>query len=170
MAMERSSGYHDCIQATLTACLCLQNWPNQLVERHNKPEVEAQTSPELLLKPILIAKDPNEKVLIETSINSVRVSVCVKKSDELEKVLAARFFAFLQQRAERFLVLRRKPIEGYDLSFLITNDHTETMLKHKLIDFIIDFLKQIDAEIKEQKMGVNARLRLCAKQYLTAFN
>lgn len=27
--------------------------------------------------------------------------------------------------------------QGYDISFLITNTHTETMLKHKIVDFII---------------------------------
>lgn len=28
-------------------------------------------------------------------------------------------------------------MKGYDISFLITNFHTEAMLKHKLVDFII---------------------------------
>lgn len=57
------------------------------------------------------------------------------------------------QRADSFIVLRRKPVpvcifdssdfssnsyfQGYDISFLITNTHTETMLKHKIVDFII---------------------------------
>lgn len=27
--------------------------------------------------------------------------------------------------------------KGYDISFLITNTHSETMLKHKIVDFII---------------------------------
>lgn len=27
--------------------------------------------------------------------------------------------------------------QGYDISFLITNTHSETMLKHKIVDFII---------------------------------
>ncbi|KAI4966309.1 hypothetical protein ZWY2020_041330 [Hordeum vulgare] len=31
--------------------MCLQNFPCQEVERHNKPEVELKTSPELLLNP-----------------------------------------------------------------------------------------------------------------------
>lgn len=30
--------------------------------------------------------------------------------------------------------------QGYDISFLITNFHTEEMLKHKLVDFIIQLL------------------------------
>ena len=43
-------------------------------------------------------------------------------------------------RAENFSILRRKPIEGYHISFLITNIHIEQMLKHKLIDFIIEVI------------------------------
>jgi len=33
-------------------------------------------------------------------------------------------------------------LQGYDISFLITNFHTEAMLKHKLVDFIIQVLLQ----------------------------
>jgi hypothetical protein len=29
------------------------------------------------------------------------------------------------------------PPQGYDISFLITNFHTEQLLKHKLVDFVI---------------------------------
>ena len=28
-------------------------------------------------------------------------------------------------------------LQGYDISFLITNFHSDTMLKHKIVDFII---------------------------------
>lgn len=60
---------------------------------------------------MIIARNEEEKVLIEGSVNSVRVSVRIKKSDELDRVLARRFLRFLTQRAENFIVLRRKPIE-----------------------------------------------------------
>ena len=33
---------------------------------------------------------------------------------------------------------------GYDLSFLIINDHVEVMMRHKLIDFVINFMQEID--------------------------
>ena len=45
--------------------------------------------------------------------------------------------------AESFFILRRKPIKGYDISFLITNLHTEEMLKHKLVDFVLDFMEEV---------------------------
>lgn len=48
--------------------------------------------------------------------------------------------------------------QGYDISFLITNVHTEEMLKHKLVDFIIQFMEEVDKEISEMKLFVR-RLR-----------
>ena len=44
--------------------------------------------------------------------------------------------------------------QGYDISFLITNFHTEAMLKHKLVDFIIEFMEEVDKEISEMKLFV----------------
>lgn len=38
----------------------------------------------------------------------------------------------------------RKPIPGYDISFLITAAHTQMMYKHKLVDFLIHFMQEID--------------------------
>ncbi len=29
------------------------------------------------------------------------------------------------------------PLQGYDVSFLITNFHTEQLYKHKLVDFVV---------------------------------
>jgi hypothetical protein len=66
--------YLECIRSTLTAAICLQNFPSQNIERHNKPEVEAQTSSELLLNPITISRNENQLVVIESSVNSVRIN------------------------------------------------------------------------------------------------
>ena len=41
-------------------------------------------SHELLMNPVFISRNKQEKVLIESSVNSVRVSVCLKKLDELD--------------------------------------------------------------------------------------
>jgi actin related protein 2/3 complex, subunit 4 len=133
-------------------------------------------------------------VYIEPSINSVRVSIKVKQKDELERILAFKFSQFLMRRAEQFIIMRRAAIkvcawwwppscscwwvracltcaqspEGYTISFLITNTHLETMLKHKLIDFIIQFMEDIDKEISELKIGINARARVVATSFLEA--
>lgn len=102
-------------------------------------------------------------MLIEPSINSVRVSVRIKQADELERLLAGKFSRFLMQRAEAFIILRRRPVEGFDISFLITNVHTEGMIKARLIDFVITFLEEIDREISAMKIAINARARVIAQ-------
>ena len=40
-------------------------------------------------------------------------------------------------RAEAFVILRRVPLPGYDISFLITHRNAEDMMKHKLVDFVV---------------------------------
>ncbi|NWU70950.1 ARPC4 protein, partial [Pterocles burchelli] len=151
-----------------------------------------RSSKELLLQPVIISRNEKEKVLIEGSINSVRVSIAVKQvrrgrgqragsspwrggsltslfspqADEIEKILCHKFMRFMMMRAENFFILRRKPVEGYDISFLITNFHTEQMYKHKLVDFVIHFMEEIDKEISEMKLSVNARARIVAEEFL----
>lgn len=157
------------MRASLTAALCLEDFASQVAERHNTPEVESQKTKEVLLNPMTIARNENEKVLIEPSINSVRVSIKIKQADEIENILVHQFTRFLTGRAEAFYILRRKAIEDYDISFLITNIHTEQMLKHKLVDFIIEFMEEVDKEISEMKLFLNARARFVAEAYLTPF-
>ena len=41
---------------------------------------------------------------------------------------------------------------------MITNFHTEAMLKHKLVDFIIEFMEEVDKEISEMKLFVRITL------------
>jgi actin related protein 2/3 complex subunit 4 len=170
--------YLQAVRSSLTASLTLSNFASQTAERHNVPEVEAQSSPEVLLAPLTIARNENERVLIETSINSVRVSIKIKQADEIEHILVHKFTRFLTQRAESFFILRRKAIkvssrrairtgrgnelltctheQGYDISFLITNFHTQELLKHKLVEFIIEFMEEVDKEISEMKLFVRA--------------
>ena len=57
----------------------------------------------------------------------------LSQSDELERLLAGKFSRFLSQRAESFLILRRRPCEGYDISFLITHAHLESMIKARCV-------------------------------------
>lgn len=160
--------YLNCIRSTLDAALCLRNFPSQVVERHNKPEIEDRSSKELLLQPITITRSEREAVLIEPSINSVRVSVRIKQADELERLLAGKFSRFLAQRAEQFIILRRRPLDGWDISFLITHAHLESMIKARLVDFVIAFLEEIDREISAMKIALNARARIVAGLFMEA--
>ena len=92
----------------MTAATCLRNFPSQNVERHNKPEVEVRGSKELLLNPVIVSRTENERCLIEPSVNSVRVSIKIKQQDEIEEILCHKFTRFLMQRAEQFVIMRRK--------------------------------------------------------------
>lgn len=103
--------YLSAVRHTLTAAMCLDNFSSQVVERHNKPEVEVRTSKELLLTPIIISRNEKEKVLIETSVNSVRISIAIKQADDIERILCHKFMRFMMMRAENFVILRRKAIQ-----------------------------------------------------------
>jgi actin related protein 2/3 complex subunit 4 len=116
--------YLNAIRVTLDAALCLTNFPSRVAERHNKPEIEANTTLEAVLRPVVIARSPQEKVLIETSVNSVRISIKIKQSDDLEKLLCHRFTAFLMRRADDFIILRRKAIKVY---FFFENELTNVI-------------------------------------------
>lgn len=161
--------YLNAVRHTLTAAMCLENFDSPVVERHNKPEVEVRTSKELLLNPVTISRNEKEKVLIEGSVNSLRISIAIKQADEMEEILCDRFMRFMMLRSESFEIMRRKPTAGYHISFLITNFHTDNMFKHKIVDFIITFMEDIDKEISEMKLQMNARARICAEEFLKRF-
>lgn len=102
--------YLSCVRSTLTAALSLSNFASQASERHNVPEIEAATSPELLLNPLTVSRNAEERVFVEPSVNSVRVSIRIKQADEIEHILVHKFTRFLTQRAEAFFILRRKAV------------------------------------------------------------
>jgi len=52
----------------------------------HQPEVEVGGSKELILNPVTICRNEREKCRIEPSVNSVRVSIMIKQSDEIEEV------------------------------------------------------------------------------------
>eukprot|EP00949_MAST-11_sp_MAST-11-sp1_P000571 g571.t1 len=161
--------YLDAIKHTLEAALCLRDFPSQTVERHNKPEIEIRKSKELLLQPVTICRNADEKCMIEPSVNSTRISICIKQADEIETILCKKFSRFLMQRAEQFVILRRKPVDGFHISFLITHLHLQEHFKHKLIGFVILFMEEIDKEISAMKIAVNSRARVVAAQFMSEF-
>ena len=135
----------------------------------------------------------------------------MKQIDEMDAILASKFSRFLMQRADNFIILRRKPMpvrrpvdsatalfplplhrafslqhsglvtsrqpspaspspfQGYDVSFLLTNFNLEAMWKHKLIDFVVQFMEEIDSEISAMKIQVNERARTVGYQFLKEF-
>ena len=72
------------IRMHLEPVLNLRYFPSQVVERQVHPEIEFQDNAALLAEPIIIAKSDQECCLIESSINSVRISIKIKKNVEIE--------------------------------------------------------------------------------------
>ena len=103
--------YLTAVRRTLDAAMCMENFSSQVVERYNKPEVEVQESIELLLQPVVVSRNEAERVLVEGSVNSIRVSIKIKQVDDLEISLVDSFKRYMQLRAEHFFILRRKPIQ-----------------------------------------------------------
>lgn len=82
----------------------------------------------MLLTPVVISRNEKEKVLIEGSINSLRISIAVKQADEIEKILCHKFMRFMMMRAESFIVLRRKPVEVITLVLFLNKEIFVTII------------------------------------------
>lgn len=63
------------------------------------------------MNPLIISRNENEQVLIETSVNSVRISIKIKQADDIETILCHKFSRFMMMRADNFVILRRKPMD-----------------------------------------------------------
>ena len=157
--VESYKPYLTIIRDSLEQALCLKNFPSQLYEKINRPQVEVRESLELINKPIIISRNESEKVEIETSINSVRVNVAVKKYQEIDKLIVDIYSKYLMNRANQLNVLRKVAKPGYDISFLITNFTLENYKKEDIIDFIVEFIQDFTKEVTEMKMTVNSQSR-----------
>ncbi len=186
--------YLDNLEKALEVSLCMRNFPSQMVEKHNKPEIELAAFELALatreeekpikgqlveipqdkvskrnykvLNPITVARSSEEYCLIEPSINSVRVSFVFKKKAPLDKLVVKKISSFFQKRAETLFILRKVPIEGYDISFLITNFHLEKFNKKLLIDWLLDFADSIAQEINTIKLNLNTQARIAATHFV----
>lgn len=163
--------YHDAVRDALTEAFRLESAPSKKMDGRDRPEIEYADAPALLRAPVRITRgDEGEgECLIERAVNSCRVSVRVRQSDELEAILARSFCGALGRRADAFEVLRRVPVDGYDVSFLILLRHAETMDVGALVDFVVMFMEDVDKEISEQKLSVSSRGRAVSTAFLKQF-
>ena len=158
--------YLTAIKQNLDATLNLRFFPSQIVERQIHPEVEFQDNPSLLLDPIYISKSEQEQCLIEASVNSVRISIAIAKNDELSTLLTKKLGDFMTLRADKFEILRKKPIsDNYDFSFLISAQHLQTYKKEELINFIIEFIHGVNKEISDLKLCVSEHAATATRFY-----
>jgi len=128
-------------------------------------------------------KKIKESCMIESTSNSVRISFLFKQQaqqqqattdnggDTLEVSILFQWMRFLTQHAEdHYQILRKKPIDGYSVSFLITNKNIHIHGQKQLQQTIIKFCSQMDKECSDIKIQVNAQARYITTEFLKAFN
>ena len=128
-------------------------------------------------------KKIKESCMIESTSNSVRISFLFKQQaqqqqattdnggDTLEVSILFQWMRFLTQQAEdHYQILRKKPLDGYSVSFLITNKNIQIHGQQQLQQTIINFCSQMDKECSDIKIQVNAQARYITTEFLKAFN
>jgi actin related protein 2/3 complex, subunit 4 len=161
-------GYGTELTSSLYRGLCIRDFPCQETERHNKPEVEFATCKELLLPTVTVSRQSGESCCIEPSINSCRVSFNFRGGDSLDQALVRSFVRYLGLKAEELPVLRRRPIEGYQVSFLVTAALLKEHSMPYVVEFLVNFAMSAPAFLKELKCTVNTHARLLAAQAAAA--
>lgn len=63
-------------------------------------QVEVRSSKELVMTPVVVSRNEKERVLIEPSINSLRVSIAIKQADDIEKILCHKFMRWAAEHFE----------------------------------------------------------------------
>ena len=165
--------YHTSIrQALEESFLNQQQKPHSKDHKNNhveKPLVEISSNDRSIIEePVIIrsnAKNSMEQTMVESSLNSTRISILLKQMDFMDQVLCQKLMCSLMRRADEFSIIRRVPIDGYSITFLVTTTHLELYEKDFIIDFIVHFMNEVDREINEMKLGVNARARKVASDY-----
>lgn len=56
-------------------------------------------------------------------------------------------------------------MDGYGLSFLITDAHVQQYTREKLVNFIINFVETLSQEMHELKLDVERRTKAIADQW-----
>lgn len=73
----RDADHSTRLREKISDSLNLVDFPCQHIDGYNKPEIEVQDSKELVLEPLEIRRHDQERVLVERSINSARISIKV---------------------------------------------------------------------------------------------
>lgn len=119
-----------------------------------------------------------ESCLIESTSNSVRLSFLFKaqakaasnsNSDPLEETILFQWMRFFMVQ-EQHPLMRKKSLEGYSVTFLVTNKHLTTYGLQRVKETILGFCSKVDKECSDIKLQVNAQARYVTSEFLKAFN
>eukprot|EP00916_Digyalum_oweni_P019608 GHVL01032680.1.p1 GENE.GHVL01032680.1~~GHVL01032680.1.p1 ORF type:complete len:201 (+),score=32.14 GHVL01032680.1:33-635(+) len=134
------------------------------------PEVETKNNPECILEAIHICKSAHERCLIEASVNSVRVSFKFPPVNDMEQILLRMYSKSMMKQADKLQILRRCCVNvnnvTYDICFLITAYHFKLYDSDKLVDILVQFIRQAQVEVKHQRLCINSLARSAATRFL----
>lgn len=91
------------------------------------------------------------------------------KTNPLELAILTKYRAFFQHDADQHHILRRRPVPGYSISFLIVPCHLERIGRDRIISKILSFVEKLDQEINQVKINVNSQARRCSVGYFKEF-
>mmetsp|Transcript_24000 Transcript_24000/g.30539 ORF Transcript_24000/g.30539 Transcript_24000/m.30539 type:complete len:170 (-) Transcript_24000:217-726(-) len=106
---------------------------------------------------------------LEISANSVRVSVRLRSLDSLETCILIQYVSFIYHRAESLIVLRRKAIPGFHLSFLITTRILANLGMEVVQKMVTEIVLGLETELAESALFPHQRARKVAKTFLSEF-
>ena len=125
-----------------------------------------------LFSPVLIESATKsfdqERVFIERSSNSTRISIRIKQLDTMDSIICRQFMKSMMRRADDFEILRRAVVpteptqKGYSISFLVTSRHLSFFGADKIVEFLVYFVTEADKEISHMKLYLNSRGRAVA--------
>ncbi|KAH8741402.1 relation to actin related protein 2/3 (Arp2/3) complex subunit 4 [Cryptosporidium ryanae] len=124
-----------------------------------------------LVKTFYVYRHSREYCFIESCIDSVRISLKFFLKCEFERNLFRQLTIFMKKNSDHLRIVRKKPLDGFDISFLITNkllnfgfnrsiaDYNKTignknMGKYDIIHFILKFVVDIDRQIQDKILKV----------------
>ncbi|KAF7458693.1 Actin-related protein 2/3 complex subunit 4 [Cryptosporidium felis] len=139
-----------------------------------------------LIKTIYVYRHSKEFCFIESSIDSIRVSLKFYLKCEFEKMLFNQLTIFMRKNSDFLSFVRKESIEGFDMSFLVTNRILNTsapkciekeqklkdrfMGKYDIIHFILKFVVDIDRQIQDKVLQSTYFSRQCIRKLFQEIN
>ncbi|RZF38767.1 hypothetical protein LSTR_LSTR008137 [Laodelphax striatellus] len=125
------------------------------IPHHQAVEVEMRTVKDFQLAIVKIKRNQRERVLIEQSLSTVRISIVFQHVNNTHEIMMKSFNSTRDESpgADKFVILRQTPVEGYDISFLLTSQEPQN--RTPLADFVVNFLQKMEDNIEAQ---INAAL------------
>jgi len=163
--------YISSIRQAVEKALSFMEYTDMDKEGPIRPIVELRRPSELLYDNIVLTNG-NEKCLIESSANSLRISFSFKyeQSDHVDKILGRKFSSFFMKRADDLIIFRRKPLDGFSVSFLLVPNHIQRVSsKETVIELIIRFVEEVDKEVSSLKLDLNRSSRVMATTFFKHF-